>query len=99
VCREGFGGGAVIDPEPSWRDLEEEMLRPIPAAMRGSLEIVWEQWPGPYRQKKALGTLTDEELYDFLRRGLRELERRAEGPMNAALLLRRFVGDGQEKAS
>ena len=83
----------------SWRELEEEMLRPIPAAMRGSLEIVWEQWPGPYRQKKALGTLTDEELYDFLRRGLRELERRAEGPMNAALLLRRFVGDGQEKAS
>jgi len=90
---------ARLDPEPSWRDLEEEMLRPIPAAMRGSLEIVWEQWPGPYRQKKALGTLTDEELYDFLCRGLRELERRAEGPMNAALLLRRLARNTREKSA
>jgi hypothetical protein len=87
------------DEALDWRDLEEEMLRPIPVAMRGIIEVIWEQWPGPYRQKKALASLTDEELYDFLSRGLQELERRVEGPMNAALLLRRLARGSRETKS
>jgi hypothetical protein len=43
--------------------------------------------------------MTDEELYDLGWRWLHETMRRAEGPMNAALLLRRFGGNGREKAS
>lgn len=82
-----------------WRALEEEMLRPIPVAERTRLEVCFEQWPGPYTVRKPLDALTVEELYDFIRRGLLELERRTEGPMNAALLLRRFARNGRREES
>jgi hypothetical protein len=80
------------DQQFDWRALEEEVHRPIPTAERALIEICWEQWPGPYRVTKPLASLTDEELYDFVRRGLLEMERRVEGPMSVALLLRRFGG-------
>ena len=79
---------------PSWRDLQEEALRPLETARRWELHLTWVEWPGGHKRRKTPAGLTNEELDYWARTLLAELARRSEGRLAAARLLVKY-GDGK----
>ena len=78
---------------PRWQDLQEEALRPVPAAQRMDLRVSWAEWPGGYKRRVGLRGLTDEALDWLVSELLVELATRKEGRLAAARLLAKYGGD------
>jgi hypothetical protein len=87
--------GVLTDRPLDLRALEAERHRPIPAARRVQLEILWHESPDWGHRRKALDQLTDNELFDFLERLADEAGRRAEGRLTIARLLARWDGEAR----
>jgi hypothetical protein len=79
--------------------LEEEMLRPIPAARRIEWRISWREWPGDQQVSMSPTRMTRDQLDDLARMLLSELARRAEdGPLSVARLLARWEAAAEARA-